>query len=77
MLLGFFESDAGIGDRNAVFEGLPGLPILSAGMELAFDHDAQNAFAPGTNLCTHFANDVTLSRWVLPRVARQGLPVEI
>ena len=52
-----FPADAGVGDAEAVDQGFPWHEILTAGFEMAFDHDAENARIAGGDLAGDISAD--------------------
>src|SRR5207247_7960798 len=54
-------ADAGVGDALAVYEGLCRNESLAAGLEMRFDHEADDAVLAGGDLARDLARDVDLA----------------
>ena len=68
-----FPADASIGDTLAVDEWFPGEQILSSGFEVAFDHEAENAWVAGGDLPGHVLADAHLFGRLFAAVAMAAI----
>src|SRR5260370_42623610 len=66
---GLCPGEAGIGDGNTMAQRHTGLQILPAFFQMAFDHHADNAPVPATQLPRDVLSSIQFTQMPLPRIA--------